>query len=159
MADLKTDYKNDVLDTDVNTERTYNLVDANGNLIYKGIKIRETTVLATTGDDYGALQINEQNTKINQINNDLSGKSLHIIRDINTTTDSAGRVILNNIDITIPRSAVGVVANGKSGVFSMSSGNYDPTAGWYFDVTTIQNSTNVTSFPNTPIGFDVMYWD
>lgn len=76
MADLKTDYVNDVLDTDVNTERTYNLVDANGNLIYEGIKIRETTVLSTTGDDYGALEINEQNEAINQINADLSALSI-----------------------------------------------------------------------------------
>jgi len=75
MADLKTDYVNDVLDTDVNNERTYNLVDANGNLIYEGIKIRETTVLATTGDNYGAPQINEQNETINQINADLSDTS------------------------------------------------------------------------------------
>ena len=72
MADLKTDYVNDVLDTDVNNERTYNLVDANGNLIYEGIKIRETTVLATTGDNYGATQINEQNTFINGLKADFS---------------------------------------------------------------------------------------
>lgn len=93
MADLRTDYVNDVLDTDVNNERTYNLVDANGNLIYEGIKIRETTVLATTGDDYGALQINEQNEKINQINADLSDISADIT-DISTTLSNKQNTLL-----------------------------------------------------------------
>ena len=96
MADLKTDYVNDVLDTDVNNERTYNLVDANGNLIYEGIKIRETTVLSTTGDNYGALQINEQNTKINQINNDLTNIEEEISRDV---------TVEKRITITLPYTA------------------------------------------------------
>jgi hypothetical protein len=76
---LKTNYKNDVLKTSVNNERTYNLVDANGDIVYEGIKLRETTQFSTVGDSYGATQINEQNTKINshdtaitQLNADLT---------------------------------------------------------------------------------------
>lgn len=90
MADLKTDYENDVLDTDVNTERTYDIVDENENTLYTDVKIRETTVLSKVGDNYGAIQINEQNEKINQINTALQTKA-------NWNTDLGSITSFNNL--------------------------------------------------------------
>lgn len=72
---LKTDYKNDILDTSVNEERTYNLVDANGNIVYEGVKLRETTVFTQEGDSFGAGDINATNGMVNKLNNDLIANS------------------------------------------------------------------------------------
>ncbi len=72
MADLRTDYQDDVLDASENTARVYDLVDSDGNVVLAGVHLEDKTVYTTEGDDYGAADINTQNTKINQINNDLS---------------------------------------------------------------------------------------
>lgn len=74
MSALKNDYKNDVLDTSVNTERTYNIVDDEGNVLYTGVKIRETTVLSQTGDSFGNSDINNTNNHL--IANDGNGHTL-----------------------------------------------------------------------------------
>jgi glucose-6-phosphate isomerase len=76
MADLRTDYQDDVLDASENTARVYDLVDSNGNVVLAGVHLEDKTVYTTEGDDYGAADINNQNTKINQINADLAGKTL-----------------------------------------------------------------------------------
>ena len=75
MADLRTDYQDDVLDASENTARVYDLVDSDGNVVLAGVHLEDKTVYTTEGDDYGAADINNQNTKINQINADLSDPS------------------------------------------------------------------------------------
>jgi hypothetical protein len=72
MADLRTDYQDDVLDASENTARVYDLVDSNGNVVLAGVHLEDKTVYATEGDDYGAADINEQNGKINELSADLS---------------------------------------------------------------------------------------
>lgn len=62
---LKTDYKDDVLDTTVNEKRVYNLVDQSGNTVMSGLSLEDVTVYSQTGDSFGAQEINE-------INNDLT---------------------------------------------------------------------------------------
>jgi hypothetical protein len=74
MADLRTDYQDDVLDASENTARVYDLVDSNGNVVLAGVHLEDKTVYTTEGDDYGAADINEQNEKINGLNADLSKK-------------------------------------------------------------------------------------
>ena len=100
MADLKTDYVNDVLDTDVNTERTYNLVDANGNIIYEGVKIRETTAFTTVGNPYGAPEINEQNTVINGLKTSFS----------QTLADLKATAIAQAVGVTVSDTFAQVIA-------------------------------------------------
>jgi hypothetical protein len=78
MADLKTDYQDDVLDASENTARVYDLVDSNGNVVLAGVHLEDKTVYTTEGDDYGAADINEQNEKINGLNADLSDISNNV---------------------------------------------------------------------------------
>ena len=69
---LKTDYKDDVLNTSVNTARTFNLRDSEGNLLYSNVQIEETTVFDVVGDEFGKDDVNEQNETINQISDFLT---------------------------------------------------------------------------------------
>lgn len=95
MADLRTNYQDDVLDASKNTARVYDLVDSNGTVVLAGVHLEDKTVYTTEGDDYGAADINEQNGKINELSNDLVDKdNLKLISDatkqIRFGTDSNG---------------------------------------------------------------------
>lgn len=72
MADLRTNYQDDVLDASKNTARVYDLVDSNGTVVLAGVHLEDKTVYTTEGDDYGAADINTQNGKINELSNDLT---------------------------------------------------------------------------------------
>lgn len=70
MADLKTDYVDDVLDTTQNTRRKYNMItNADGTVSFEDV-----TEYLTEGDSYGSAEVNEQNEAINQLNTDLTEK-------------------------------------------------------------------------------------
>lgn len=75
MADLRTNYQDDVLDASKNTARVYDLVDSNGTVVLAGVHLEDKTVYTTEGDDYGATDINTQNGKINELSNDLTANS------------------------------------------------------------------------------------
>lgn len=75
MADLKTDYKDDVLDTSQNINRTFTIKDSSGNILYQDCQIEETTVFETEGDEMNAQVINNTNTEVNQLNNDLTANT------------------------------------------------------------------------------------
>lgn len=66
---LKTDYVDDVLNTDVNTNRKFRMIN-NGD---GTVSFEDVTEYLVEGDGYGKNQINEQNEAINELNNDLSG--------------------------------------------------------------------------------------
>ena len=90
MADLRTDYQDDVLDASENTARVYDLVDSNGKVVLAGVHLEDKTVYTTEGDDYGAADINTQNTKINQINADLTANNNKFIFAYDSTSQSYG---------------------------------------------------------------------
>ena len=71
MAELKTDYKDQLLNSLVNTKRVYNLVDADGNVVRENVSLEDVTVYSQNGDTFGATDINKTNEKVNQINNKL----------------------------------------------------------------------------------------
>lgn len=106
---LKTDYKDDILDSSVNVNRTFSIIDnTTGQTIYPNVSLEETTVFSQEGDSHTAQITNEQNTEINQINNDLStldtkkGNAQQIVADISATTGiEVGRWIKNNVSIDI----------------------------------------------------------
>lgn len=72
MADLRTDYKDQLLDTSVNSERRYNLVDSDGNVVQSGVSLSDVTVYSQEGDSFGAGVLNGITGAINDLNDSLS---------------------------------------------------------------------------------------
>lgn len=67
MADLKTTYQDDVLDTSVNEKRKYNMIqNADGTVSFEDV-----TTYSQIGDSFGAADINSTNEKVNEVNNNL----------------------------------------------------------------------------------------
>ena len=67
MADLKTNYKDDVLDTSKNTKRKYNTIQNSDGTI----SLEDVTEYTQKGDDFGAADINATNAKVNVLNESL----------------------------------------------------------------------------------------
>ena len=73
MADLlRNDYKDDILNTDVNTQRKYRMVE-NGD---GTVSFEDVTAYEQVGDSFGAADINKTNLAIDELNNALSGTVL-----------------------------------------------------------------------------------
>lgn len=72
MAELKTDYKDQLLNSLVNTKRVYNLVDADGNVVRENVSLEDVTVYSQDGDNFGAVDINKTNEEVNQLNRNLT---------------------------------------------------------------------------------------
>lgn len=68
MADLKTNYKDDVLDTSKNTKRKYNTIQNSDGTI----SLEDVTEYTQKGDDFGAADINATNAKVNEVNTNLT---------------------------------------------------------------------------------------
>ena len=68
MADLKTTYQDDILDTSVNEKRKYNMIqNADGTVSFEDV-----TTYSQIGDSFGAADINATNEKVNEVNSNLS---------------------------------------------------------------------------------------
>lgn len=68
MADLKTTYKDDLLDTSVNEKRKYNMIqNADGTVSFEDV-----TTYLQIGDSFGAADINSTNEKVNEVNSNLA---------------------------------------------------------------------------------------
>lgn len=67
MADLRTNYKDDVLDASVNEKRKYNMIqNADGTVSFDDV-----TTYTQNGDSFGAKDVNDTNTAVNELNNNL----------------------------------------------------------------------------------------
>lgn len=64
---LKTDYKDQLLNTSVNTERKYNMLENSDGTV----SFADATVYSQNGDTFGASDINAVNEEINSIGEDL----------------------------------------------------------------------------------------
>ena len=63
MANLRTDYRDDVLDTSVNTKRKFNMItNLDGTVSFEDV-----TKYAQVGDSYGSTDINETNGAVNEL--------------------------------------------------------------------------------------------
>ncbi len=68
MADLKTNYKDDIPAESENEKRRYNVIhNADGT-----ITLEDATEYTQKGDDFGAADINATNAKVNELNSGLS---------------------------------------------------------------------------------------
>lgn len=72
MAVLKTNYVDDVLDTSVNEKRKYNMIqNADGTVSFDDV-----TTYTQNGDSFGAKDVNDTNTAVNELNNNLIAENL-----------------------------------------------------------------------------------
>lgn len=76
MDELRTDYKDQLLDTSVNTERRYNLIDSDGNIVQSGVSLRDVTVYSQEGDSFGAGVLNGITGAINDLSDSLNADGL-----------------------------------------------------------------------------------
>lgn len=67
MADLKTNYKDDVLDTSKNEKRKYRMIQNEDGTV----SFEDVTEYTQQGDAFGAADINATNAKINEQNQSL----------------------------------------------------------------------------------------
>lgn len=67
MADLKTNYKDDVLDTSVNEKRKFNMIQNSDGTV----SFEDVTEYTQTGDSFGAADINATNAAVNKANSNL----------------------------------------------------------------------------------------
>lgn len=75
MADLRTNFKDDILSTAEQGTRKFNIVDANGNVLYEGVHLEDISNYLQVGDEYGADEINEQNEAIKNLSSDKLDKT------------------------------------------------------------------------------------
>lgn len=69
MADLKTDYLDDILDVSVNEQRKYDMVTNSDGTI----SLVDQTVYTQHGSSFGARDMNDANTLLNEVNRNLNG--------------------------------------------------------------------------------------
>lgn len=67
MADLKTDYKDDVLDTSKNEKRKYNIIQNEDGTV----SLEDVTEYSQVGDSFGAADINATNKAVNEANSNF----------------------------------------------------------------------------------------
>ena len=94
MENLSTDYKDDILDTEINTKRRYRMTtNADGT-----VSFTDETSYAQTGTQYGAKDVNEERSTINEIisaiNNIVDNIISEKIEDAFDTKFPIGRVII-----------------------------------------------------------------
>lgn len=90
MADLKTNYVDDVLDTSVNVKRKYNMIqNADGTVSFDDV-----TTYTQNGDSFGAKDINDTNAAVNELNSNLNKKQDKLTNPL-TQTD-----VVNNLTST-----------------------------------------------------------
>lgn len=94
MENLSTDYKDDILDTVINTKRRYRMTtNADGT-----VSFTDETSYAQTGTQYGAKDVNEERSTINQIisaiNNIINDVISEKIEDAFDAKLPVGRVII-----------------------------------------------------------------
>ena len=101
MKNLLTDYKDDILDTEINTKRRYRMTtNADGT-----VSFTDETSYAQTGTQYGAKDVNEERSTINEIisaiNNIVDNIISEKIEDAFDAKFPVGRVIIT-MSITNP---------------------------------------------------------
>lgn len=66
------EYKDQILDTSVNTKRVYNIVDSDGNIVAENISFEDKTVYLQDGTEFGAQEVNEIYEAIDEVNQSLT---------------------------------------------------------------------------------------
>jgi len=131
MANLPTNYRDDVLDTSVNEKRRFTMID-NGDGTYS---FDDETVYSVVGSDYGASDINATNRRVNSLNDkmnfltggfvirdasiNLANKSFNLL-NADITEDSLAMVYFHD-EYKDDISDAGVIANTYNGGIAFTS--------------------------------------
>ena len=102
MANLKTNYKDDVLNTEVNERRKYQMIQNDDGTV----SFVDVTDYSQVGDSFGALDINATNEKCNEINNSLGSINSNLTNLIDYDTVE---VKLNSMGVSVIPSKTGYV--------------------------------------------------
>lgn len=75
---LKTNYKDDLLDTSKNTSRVYDVKDTSGTVLMSNVRLVDKTEYAQKGDNFGSADINAVTTELNATSDAVSNLTLNI---------------------------------------------------------------------------------
>lgn len=129
MADLKTDYKDDVLDTSKNTKRKYKMIqNADGTVSFEDV-----TVYKQEGDSFGGADINATNKFCNSLNQSM--KLCGTWKDISATTDANGNALIGNVkESQVPIAVTPITVGTRISAINLNG------YGLYYAETDIKNS-------------------
>ena len=90
--DLRVDYKDDILDSSLNTKRKYNIIENED-----GTKsLEDVSVYTQNGDSFGAADINKTNQAVLDLNSSLYDLDYDNIAYVNFTAKDATYTVPNN---------------------------------------------------------------
>ena len=90
MADLKTNYKDDVLDTSKNEKRKFRMIQNDDGTV----SFDDATKYTQQGDTFGAADINATNAKINEQNQSLTDIGECVILGQTSSTSESNQIEL-----------------------------------------------------------------
>ena len=93
MAILKTDYKDDVLDTSKNIRRKFNMIQNSDGTV----SFEDVTKYIQQGDSFGAYELNEMTTEINKKGLNKFGESEKLPCKVNNIVGSDGIVTIEGL--------------------------------------------------------------
>lgn len=114
---LKTDYKDDVLDTSANTQRKYNMISNDDGTV----SFEDVTVYLQEGDSFGAQEINQINEGLEELKKSVSdGKAMVASAiteklEVETATDASFETLANNILNSNSSNGITISLNGSGG--------------------------------------------
>lgn len=137
MANLPTNYTDDILDVSVNTRRKFNMIQNQDGTV----SFEDVTVYTNEGSNYGASNINASNREINKLNNKydfLTGgfllKDVPVNLSTKTYTYSDERITADSLAMVFFDPSVAdavfdaiVVANTEDGGIVFTSDNASNT--------------------------------
>ena len=128
---LRTDYKDDILDTSVNKKRVYNLIDQSGNVVMSGLSLEDVTVYSQNGDELSSSAINE---------------AFGIIKNRNLKTyTSLSQLGTNSNDIT---TWLGLLPSDSQLVYAVTNGEKDVLYNKGLIPISIGGTISVTNYNN-----------
>ena len=113
MSELRTDFKDDVLDVTQNEKRKYRIIHNDDGTI----SLEDATVYLQQGDSFGANDLNEMNRMANQMN-EAAGEILTMADDIDTLQEDVealeGNTDILSSDVETLKNTIGYTHNPSS---------------------------------------------
>ena len=143
MTELRTDYKEDILETSQQGKRTFNIVSKTGEILYEDVHIEDVSKYTRVGDEYGQEIINAQNEAINEVSKgsglvfdtyqdyldakaqgEVSVGNTIYIKEGNQSEITAEQIVYNNSNVKLALDSLSTHnTNIKAGVVTVPAGN------------------------------------